>query len=129
MVGFLVRMLLGLALIALGFLFGAVYVILDYFYPACIMIQSVISPNTADRIMDNILTADDRYENEAKALARFFYICYRIGYICYKTDYVEFFVDALRNTDRYLHICRTVEKYAKKKGVVIPEEMKDEQKG
>lgn len=125
--GFLIRMLLGLALIALGFFLGALYVLFTYFYPVCILMQSVISPNTADRIMDNILTADDRYENEAKAMAKFFYICFRIGYICWKTDYKDFFVDALRNTDRYLKVCRTIEKNAKKKGIVIEtEEKKDE---
>ena len=126
MVGFLIRMLLGLALIALGFLFGAIWSLHTYYVPTVVMLQSAISPERANHIMNTLLDSDDEYENEANALASFFYICYKVGYICYKTPFREYFLDALMNLKRHKILLNNLEQYAKAKGVKLEKEKNDE---
>lgn len=130
MIGFLIRMLLGLALIALGFLIGVVGSICMYYIPTVVMLQWVVTPRHASLIEEALTSEGIEYgQKEARATARLFYICYRTGYLCFKTRYINYFLDALNDMRPYDKLLKYFETYAKKRGVVIPEETKDGQKG
>lgn len=129
MVGFLIRMTLGLALIALGFFLGVVSSICMFYIPMVTMLQTIVSPKNAS-LIEEALTSDgiEYGQKEARATARLFYICYRTGYLCFKTRYIGYFLDALKDMRPYDKLLKYFETYAKEKGVVIPEEMNNGQK-